>query len=181
MKRNIVILILCVIIMLIGGCTDTSTNINNTEKDNKVRLNTLQNEVDSYNKIYDAKLKKAIDKYCQYFLSFENRIDTQNVKKLKKYLTSDLYTKLLNQPYNENIEDEQCYYLQSTSVDELFYQEISKKIEYYSTVNEITVLAVCSQSVISDNSTTTFNNIIYKFEMEYRSNQWIISSVENIR
>lgn len=180
MKRNIVILIMCVIMMLIGGCTNISTDNDNTEPDYKAKASTLENKLDNYNKIYDPKIKKSIDKYCKYFLSFENRIDTRNVKKLKKYLTSDLYDKLLNQPYNENIDKEQGYYLQNTSADKLYYEDISQKNKYSPIINETEVLAICSQSVVFNNN-TTFSYNVYKFKMNYRSNQWLISSIENIK
>lgn len=178
MKRIVVFFIICGIIFTISGCSFKSAHGYTAENglSLKEEIKNLKSEIDNYKVFYDKSLEESIQKYCEGYLSFQGRIDANNVKKIKKYITAELYNTLINQPFNEG-EITQSDYSQQTAPDEIFYENISRRIGKYPEINTTTVLANCYQSVVSNNSTKSYN-VICKFEMNRRNNKWLIASAE---
>lgn len=179
MKRIFAITALCVAIIITGGCSLSSNQTEETTvsiEKLQEQIDTLQYKLDSYNKIYDDSLRQSIDKYCENYLSFEGRLGTKDVEKVKDYLTSDYYNEMINQPFNEGgkVDDD---YVQSTAVDEVYFENISDRLKHERVINDTTVTAICYQSAISDGKTNSYK-VIYKFNLKRSESKWLISAVE---
>ena len=177
MKRIVVFLIVCVIMFTGTGCAFHTSSSTEDNIKLKTELENLKEKINGINTVYEKSLVTAINKYCQNYLSYEQKVDADNVQKIRNYITSDYYNILINQPFNEgNIK--QGDYSQQTALHEIYYENISDSMNKNSTLSTVNVLSVCYQSVIADNNTNSCC-IIYKFKMVY-NNQWLIANVETV-
>lgn len=179
MKRIYAIIALCAVIVITGGCRLSSNQTEETTvsvEELQEQIHTLQDKLDSYNKIYDDSLRESINKYCENYLSFDGNLDEKDVEKVKKYLTSDYYNEMINQPFNEGgkVDDD---YIQSTAIDELYFENLADRLKHERIINDTTVTAICYQSVISDGKTKSYK-VIYKFNLKHGDGKWLISAVE---
>ncbi|MBR1730998.1 MAG: hypothetical protein IJ725_01005 [Ruminococcus sp.] len=171
--KKILLPIICIILVL-SGCSNIINN-DDSEKEGELsaQLSEAQEKVNYYENYYSKDIETAIDKYCEFYLSYDGKLNQDSVKKLEKYITTEFYNELASKPYNEN-ESENSNTLQSTAVVKLFYEEITQSVP-----SKHTVAALCSQSVVNDDNTDSYN-IVCLFEFKKADNKWLINSVENI-
>lgn len=68
-------------------------------------------------------------------------------------------------------------YVQSTAVDELYFENIAARLKHERVINDTTVTAICYQSAIFDGKTNSYK-VIYKFNLKRSESKWLISAVE---
>lgn len=168
-----------VYILLLTGCSFSPKTMDNGVDINRIKeeRDNLQQEVDSYNKIYDDSLSDTINQYCEHYLTFDGKVTEKNVKQLKNFLTDDYFKELYEKPFNEGSAKESAYY-QSTAVDELFYGNIADQLKRAGTINNVDVIAFCYQNITTDEQSTS-DSVLYKFNLQLQETRWKISSVES--
>lgn len=171
--KKIIFVLSSIILIAICGCSiqdnQNGTNIKQLES----QLSEANDKVDDYERYYSKNIRTAIDKYCENYLSYDGKLNIKNVSQLKSYLTDSYYKSLKVKPYNEGNNNQS--FIQSTAVNELFYEDLSKKVSNSS----VRVAALCSQSSIAEDKTDSYDTV-YLFTFSKIDNNWKINNVENI-
>lgn len=158
--------------LICSSCSIQDNKITDVRQLNS-QLNEANNKVDDYERYYNKDIRKAVDKYCENYLSYDGKLNIKNVSQLKSYLTDSYYKSLKVKPYNEGNNNQS--FIQSTAVNELFYEDLSKKVSNSS----VRVAALCSQSSIAEDKTDSYDTV-YLFTFSKIDNNWKINNVENI-
>lgn len=185
MKKALFILLLLSILISIFSMTGCDNNVNVTQHivasadtvqsatvdiDKIIEENnSLKEELEAANRIYDNSLKNAVNTYCEKYLSYSGSA-TYNIDKVKNIVTESYYSELLSQLGHAK-SDKDKDYEQSTGLDELYYAENSMPSD------SIKVFAICKQTVIFDGE-VKITDVIYTFYMNYENGIWKINSVD---
>lgn len=166
--KKVYIFVICLLLTLsLTGCFSFKSN----PKTISGSTQKLKTEFISYKKSAET----CVNMYCDKYLSYDSKPEISNVKALKKYLTAEYYTELIQQPFVE--QKPQKDYIQQTSAEELYYYGDSLEINNSDRINDLKIVALCYQSIIQDHKTES-SRIVYKFSVKKNDNKWIISSVE---
>ena len=170
-KFTVIFLCLVVLILSLCGCANSNDNMSTEDiatSDENVQLTQSNDPLNEVLKIYEESMEANISTYCQEYLTFEGS-PIDNLEEVKSIITEEYYEQI---KATEHYQSENKDYEQATALNTLYFED-------YSTPSEkIKVLALCYQSVVVDNKSTTYNTF-YIFNMKYdEQNGWLIDSVE---